>query len=109
MLKSYIAGKITGLNYEECLIKIEIAEKMLIQLGYEPVNPMKFIPRNIEWYEAMRRCIIKLMDCDVICMLDDYRESDGASLELTIANKLDFKILIQEREAKKTNFVISTN
>ena len=94
----YISGKITGIE-EEALINFNKAEYELTSLGYNVVNPMK-LPHNHdkEWSSYMRECLVHLMDCDYIFILDGYEQSKGARLELYIAQELGLKIL--------TNFTI---
>lgn len=78
-MKLYISGKITGdENYQE---KFADAEKRLVDAGYEVVNPAKLCAADTKWYPAMRICVKAMMDCQGIAYLDDWMESQGATIE----------------------------
>jgi len=92
-MKLYIAGKITGLVYEDALRKFAEAEAMLTRLGHEPVNPMRENPGiDLDWAEYMKRDIPLLLKCDGIFLLPDWAESRGAVLEHHIARELGMRI-----------------
>lgn len=89
--KVYISGRITGdPHYRE---KFARAERVLRRRGYEPVNPTKGEPDGKEWTWYMRRDIKKLCDCDRICMLNDWPESKGATVENSIARELGMPVM----------------
>ena len=50
-MKIYISGQITGLKEKEAKIYFDRAEKMLLEKGYNPVNPMHINPtdKNKSW------------------------------------------------------------
>ena len=51
----YIAGKVTGLDYQEVVLKFHTAKKVLLSEGWEKVvNPIELITdQNEEWHIAM--------------------------------------------------------
>lgn len=98
MPKIYIAGKITGEHYEKIYNKFHKAEIYLYSLNYSVINPTKIIDRDTEWKEAMRVCIKQLVDCDVVYALKDWKESEGATIEIELAKKLGIKILYQNKK-----------
>ena len=95
-MKVYIAGPISG-REEMAFIEFEKAELKLKSQGYEVVNPMK-LPHdhNKTWISYMRVCLRELLDCEIIYMLRDYRNSPGASIELNLAIDLGIAVHYQD-------------
>lgn len=92
--KIYIAGKVTGEPIPECTMKFVSAQVALERLGHIAVNPLAVVGDwKCPWDLAMRKCIVALMDCDMVFMLDDYKNSPGAKLELSIAEALHIPVL----------------
>jgi hypothetical protein len=89
----YIAGKVTGLPREHVVKKFNAAEKLLSNPNSEVLNPTKLIQPETDWREAMRECIRHLTTCDIIYLLPDYWQSEGAMLEHMIAMKLGLIIM----------------
>lgn len=91
--KTYISGKITGIE-KVAAFRFAAAESFLMDIGAEPVNPMKLdhSQHDKSWPSYMRVCIAALVQCDEILMLDNYRNSPGAMLELHIATLLQMPI-----------------
>ncbi len=86
--KIYNAGPITG--YEETAKqRFEKAEKAILDLGFEVVNPMN-LPHihDKSWNSYMKECLFNLVECDGILMLRNYHKSKGALLEQRIARDL---------------------
>lgn len=93
-MKIYIAGKITGLVYEEALRQFAEAERLLAELGHDPVNPMKECTmQNAQWSDYMKAAIPHLLGCDGIYLLPNWVASKGACLEKHIAAELGMKII----------------
>lgn len=92
-MKVYIAGKVTGLNYD--LVKINFAqvEKYLNRKGYETINPIKIVPEGTDWEPAMQMCLAALDRCQAIYLLDNWHQSDGAKLEVKLALERGLKIM----------------
>lgn len=94
--KAYISGKITGME-ERARELFEQAEKEVIELGFEPINPMKLNHNHdASWEAYMKEDIKALCDCDAIYLLKNYSHSRGAILELAIANELKLKVIYQQ-------------
>jgi hypothetical protein len=89
----YIAGKVTGEKYAECVKKFSSRAEILRAQGYEVVNPMEIVPEGTGWKDAMKLCISELMNCDAYYMLPDWRYSKGAKIELQLALALDLRNL----------------
>ena len=91
----YIAGKVTGLDYEIVTKKFNEAEIKLRKKGYNVVNPLRLANKWDKWHIAMRKCLSAMInECDAIYLLDNWnQDSKGAELEYKIANKLKFKLI----------------
>lgn len=84
--KVYISGKITGvIDFNRK--KFEDAEARLRERGYIPINPHKVLPfsNTRTWNDYMKADIKALMDCDMIAVLDDWKQSKGALIEVKLA------------------------
>jgi Domain of unknown function (DUF4406) len=93
--KAYISGKITGME-ERAKELFEQAEKELLEMGYEPVNPMKLNHQHdLSWEAYMKEDIKALCGCDSVYLLRNYADSKGALLELAIATELKMSIIYQ--------------
>jgi hypothetical protein len=92
--KIYISGKISGMKYTDAYDNFERAEKKLLDLGYSVVNPMKIEHKHDQTWESYMKNDIKAMcDCDTIFMLNNWRDSKGAIIELELATKLGLNVL----------------
>ncbi len=92
--KIYISGKISQLPESEALELFEQAEKVCIEMGYEPVNPMKLNhDHDKSWEMYMREDIRGMMDCEAIYMLSNWSFSKGAAIEKKLAEDLGFKVI----------------
>lgn len=90
----YICGKITGLPLEEAKQKFNLQAEYIKGIGHLPINPMD-LPHNHDktWESYMRECIVALMSCDALFVLDDAYDSPGAQIELQLAKRLKMQIL----------------
>ena len=94
--KIYISGPITGTN--DYMKRFGDAEEKFIKLGYSVINPAKVnaqLPKDTTYEEYMRMSIVMLNMCDIIYMLDGWRESCGACLERQLALMLGKTIFHQ--------------
>ncbi|MEQ1733645.1 MAG: DUF4406 domain-containing protein [Bacteroidia bacterium] len=93
--KVYISGKISGIE-EEAKVLFDATEETLKHLGYDVINPMT-LPHNHDksWERYMREDLKALLDCDIIFMLHNWKESDGAKFEYSIAMKLGMPIIFE--------------
>ncbi len=104
-MKIYIAGPMTGIENWNFPAFFE-AERQLLELGHEVINPAhndgatyeealasaNSGKRSWDWY--MRRDLTNLITCDAVCLLPDWRNSKGASLEVEVAKGLDMPLYI---------------
>lgn len=88
----YIAGAVTSdINehgYLHCYQKFENAEKTVAKYfpGAKIYNPMKICKADWSWMRCMVVCLwVLLKKCDAIVLLDDYKTSKGAMIELRCA------------------------
>jgi len=96
----YISGKITGLENEASALFAQ-AEKEVLAMGFTPVNPMGLDHKHdLTWQSFMRQDVKALCDCDGIYMLSNWRESNGAKIELAVANHLELDVMHQHRSLK---------
>ena len=103
-MKIYIAGPITGLDYEEAVPAFIAAAAMLETLGHEPLDPMTLVDQNEmrAWEDYILDGIeIILNDAEALYMLDGWRESKGARLEHAVAESLGRPIYYQASELPK--------
>lgn len=90
----YIAGKVTGLPFDEVLNKFESAEQILLSQGWKTVlNPIKIVNNPTEeWHSAMEKCLEALKNAQAIYMLPCSVDSPGAKIELEFAIKYNLDI-----------------
>ena len=99
-MKTYISGRISGLDYTEVERKFENAEDLITGIGLVPVSPLKNgLDRNTTWENHMLKDIEILLTCDAILMLEDWAESRGARIEKTIAEESGKLILFESNIA----------
>jgi hypothetical protein len=87
--KVYIIGAVTGIPVDEVQAKFAKAAESLKSMGMIPVNPIDFVPEDLNWNEAMKICIRTLIDCDMVLLLPDWQESKGGTLEVAIARNFE--------------------
>jgi hypothetical protein len=85
MEKVYIAGKVTGLPYNEVYAKFKVKQVELEAQGFEVINPCEIVPWDADWKSAMKVCINALFTCDYIFLLPDWNMSKGATLERNLS------------------------
>lgn len=95
-MRTYISGRISGLDFEDVLIKFRGAVELLENIGLEPVNPLdNGLDRNESWENHMIKDIEILLSCDAVLMLDNWVDSRGARIEKVVAEESG-KILLFE-------------
>lgn len=83
-MKIYIAGKITGLDYETAYDLFEVAENVIFKYGHVPLNPMTLVDQSEgrEYFEYLLEAVkIMLFESEAVYMLPNWRQSDGAKVE----------------------------
>lgn len=85
----YIAGKVTGLPVDEARASFDKPTAYLRHQGHTVINPMELIknPKEV-WHSAMKTCIAELVKVDVVLLLDNWKDSEGARFEKEIAHRL---------------------
>ena len=94
-MKTYISGKITGLELSEAFDNFKNAENHLNSNGHNAINVMEIF-RNIPnwtWKDYMIADIKELLECESIFMLSNWRDSKGATIENSVAKGLGLTII----------------
>lgn len=92
-MKVQLVGKVTGLDRQMCEVKFNIMEEKLRAEGHEVVNPMKIVPAESSYDDAMRICLRSLTEVEAICMHPDWVDSKGARREVISADALNLKTM----------------
>jgi hypothetical protein len=78
----YIAGKISGLPYKRTYYKFLLREMFLLFMGFEPINPMRTIPKDQTWFEQVEMGKQLAIQSDCIYLSHNWNRSKGAYREL---------------------------
>ena len=91
-MRVYISGPMSGLpdlNYPAFFE----AEASLLRLGYDVENPASNPePACKSWRGYMRLALVQLAKSDAVVVLDGWRKSRGARLEVLIARALEMEV-----------------
>ncbi|RMQ98466.1 hypothetical protein ALP94_04655 [Pseudomonas savastanoi pv. glycinea] len=90
MKRIYISGPMTGLPEYNFPAFAAEAER-LRGLGFDVVNPAEINPEGGTWEECMRRDVAMLVTCDHVATLPGWDKSQGAQLEVYIADRLGIR------------------
>jgi hypothetical protein len=102
MKSIYIAGKVSGEPIAECTMKFGTAQKEIENQGFKAINPLEVVGDwQTPWQPAMKLCLLALICCDAILLLDDWQDSRGAMIEQKLAQDLGIKILIGTKDLAK--------
>lgn len=83
-MKIYIAGKITdNPNFKQ---EFEQAEIKLLEQGYSVLNPSR-LPRGLGYENYMHICFAMIDVADAVCVLRNWKYSEGAKREYAYAVK----------------------
>jgi hypothetical protein len=75
----YISGKITGNpDYKQ---QFSEAAAIVEKSGYTPLNPANLPQDAFEWQGYMNIGLAILRECDAVCLLPNWPESEGARIE----------------------------
>lgn len=92
-MKIYISGKITGLfDYKE---KFDEVESKLKNMGHTVLNPT-ILPLGLEYDEYMNLSYAMIDCADGVYMLDNWKDSNGAKLEIEYAKRKDKKVFYED-------------
>jgi hypothetical protein len=102
-MKIYIAGKITGLNFDEVVREFARAEQELVRCGQTPVNPLREVDQapGRQYQDCLRDALKVLLTCDAIYLLPNWKDSKGARLEKHIADELGTLIVTHGFQGKR--------
>ncbi len=87
-LKVYLSGPVSGRNPIITERMFTLYEKAVLDMNMQPVNPLKLGCKNKSWSEDMKLCLRALIECNLIIMLPDWQNSEGARLEQLVAKSL---------------------
>jgi nucleoside 2-deoxyribosyltransferase len=97
-MKIYISGRISGqpnLNRGA----FNDAAAAIINEGHQPINPHDICAgitaenEREHWRKCMRRCLAELVNCDIMVTLDGWEKSEGATLEVRIAQIIGMRVI----------------
>jgi len=81
--KIYVAGKITGLPWEQVVQKFSEAQREIEALGFEVINPIILVnDPDTGWKDAMIICLRALSKCHGVYFLPCTIDSRGAKIEM---------------------------
>jgi hypothetical protein len=90
----YIAGKISGLPYKRTYYKFLLRELYLWFMGFNPVNPMREIPKDWTWHQQVEEGKNLAIECDCIYLSHNWRDSKGAYRELLAYLRAGKKLIV---------------
>lgn len=88
-----LIGKVTGLDYDQTFEKFLKYEKRLQMEGHMVTNPMRIVPKDAKWEDAMKTTLAALDEQDAVFLLPDWIHSQGSKDELKKAIEKDLQIL----------------
>ena len=86
----YISGAVTGVKNYKVLFRT--AETKLMRAGYEVLNPIVLCQDDWSWKMCMKRVLKAMLDCDALALLDNWEQSKGANIEVSLARQLEMPI-----------------
>ena len=90
----YLAGKITG--DEKYRSKFRAAATMLGVAGFAVANPAALPYPGFEYAAYIRMSIAMLEECEAVCFLSDWKESNGALQEYEYAKRAGKEIFFYD-------------
>src|SRR5689334_3430000 len=90
----YIAGKIGAAGIAKMRPKFDVAQKYLEWNNWHVVNPCD-IPDGETWAACMIADLHAMLDCDALFLLDNWKSSPGATLEMQLALRLGKPVIYQ--------------
>lgn len=97
MKTCYIAGKIGALPTTEYIGRFELAKDEVRALGYKPVSPLDLPHKHKRtWSAYMKEDIPAMLECNAVYALSNWRDSDGAIIEVNLALQVGIDIIHQQ-------------
>lgn len=99
--KIYLSGKVSGENYEEVRQEFAAVQEMLEEVGHEVFNPLDFNEElhggdtSLPWQEYMLPLLPHIAECDIIYLMDGWRDSYGAQIERLWAERCGLEVIYQ--------------
>lgn len=107
--KVFLSGKVSGLPRWYVVIKFMIYDLFLTLMGYDVYNPVREIDKNMNWFDAVNKCILNLRQCDYIYFQFDWWLSKGSRIEMIKAEKYNIPILNDGYKIKGVYKMIKEN
>ncbi|WP_373123639.1 DUF4406 domain-containing protein [Bacteroides caccae] len=96
MKKVYVSIPITEGNYNDQRNHAFVVATNLFQKDYDVVTPFDVIQSlNIPYNVAMGKCIMTLLDCDVIYLCKNWQKSKGCLAELQTALVYGKEVMVE--------------
>tara|TARA_R110000782_G_scaffold102791_7_gene190229 strand:+ start:10203 stop:10538 length:336 start_codon:yes stop_codon:yes gene_type:complete len=92
----YLSGAISNRTPAEAKAHFKEVQNQLTGAGYTVVNPM--VIETNDWFEGMKQCIKKLVDCNYVFMLNGWQDSRGALIERTLAMELNIPVVYEDKD-----------
>ena len=95
-VKWYICGPITGYDIEERRKAFEEVEQLVkkVDANSEVFNPLKNgLPEDASYSDHMMCDLEALVECDLVILMEGWRESRGCLNELKFAERLKMPII----------------
>mgnify|MGYP001600860043 CR=1 FL=1 len=93
----YLSGSITNRCPRESKSHFDTVEQALTAKGYLVINPT--VIESKDWFDGMKQCVKKLVDCDYVYMLSGWKNSAGANIERTLAMNLKIPVVYEDDNA----------
>lgn len=97
--KIYIAGKIGALGVSVMRHRFDAAARLLKRFNWATVNPCDIegdvASENRTWQQCMIADLHELLDCDAVFALRGWHKSNGAKIEVNLAQKLKKPVLFE--------------
>ena len=96
--RCYNSGKISGLPYLVAYNNFLAADRMIEELGFESVNPMKekWLKPSAPWILHMIVDIWKMLWCNTVYFQKNWTDSRGAQVEFYVALNLNKNMIMQD-------------
>lgn len=98
MKKCYIAGKIGDLPQLEYHSNFKKAKQEVLEMGMQPSSPCDIHDHCLHenWLDYMKCDLKELLSCDAVYALNNWKDSPGATVEVTLAIGLKIPVFYQD-------------